>query len=258
MDIATILGISIGTVFIFLAIIAGSPFTDFLNISGMVLVIGGTFAAGLVKFRISEYFVGIRTGLLDAFFGQNDNPRDIIAQTNRCARIARRNGLLGLEDEPISNPFFAKGVQMLVDGSALEFIQEVLAKEITQSIHRKRLGEKVFRAFGDSAPAFGMIGTLIGLVQMLNNLDDPTKLGPGMALALLTTFYGSVLAQLVFMPMAEKLDIKTVEQETNMELIIDAVVGIYNGVNPQVLNELLETYLPEYERNTISLNEEIE
>ncbi|ODC03404.1 flagellar motor protein PomA [Terasakiispira papahanaumokuakeensis] len=258
MDLATLLGLVIGTVLIALSIVTSSNVDIYLNLPGLLLVVGGTGASALIKFRIQSFFVGLKEGFATAFFDRNDNPREIIGLANRLSRIARRNGLLGLEDEPIPNPFFAKGVQMCVDGSAPEFIQEVLTKEMYLSIYRKQVGEKVFRAMGDSAPAFGMIGTLVGLVAMLNNLDDPSKLGPGMAIALLTTFYGALMAQLFFLPMAEKLAMKTEELENNMSLIIDSVMGIYNGMNPQVLDELLETYLPEYQRGGITMTEEID
>ncbi|SEI76113.1 chemotaxis protein MotA [Allopseudospirillum japonicum] len=257
MDFASLLGLITGTLFIVMAIVTGSDAEIFLNLPGILLVFGGTFASTLVKFRISSFFLGLKEGFAAAFGERTDDPREIIIQANKLARTARRNGLLGLEDEPIDNPFFAKGIQLCVDGSAPEFIQEVLTKEMIQSIERKQIGEKVFRALGSSAPAFGMIGTLVGLVQMLNNLDDPSKLGPGMAVALLTTFYGSLLAQLVFLPLADKLAMKTDELENNMTLIIDSVMGIYNGMNPQVMDELLETYLPEYQRSGMSMKEEI-
>ncbi len=250
MDLATLIGVVLGLTLVILAIITSADLGLFFNLPGILLVLGGTFSAALIKYRVQSYLVGIKEGLITAFFERNDNPREIIALANRLSRIARRNGLLGLEDEPIENPFFQKGIQMCVDGSAPEFIQEVLHKEMSQTLERKSIGESVFRTFGDLAPAFGMIGTLVGLVAMLNNLDDPTALGPGMAIALLTTFYGSLFAQLVFIPIADKLGRKGDEMANNMELIIDSVMGIYNGMNPQVLDELLETYLPEYQRGT--------
>lgn len=258
MDLATLLGLVLGFTLIILAIVTSADLGLFLSLPSILIVVGGTFAAALIKFRVQSYLTGIKEGVVSAFFDHSDNPREIIALANRLSRIARRNGLLGLEDEPIDNPFFQKGVQMCVDGSAPEFIQEVLQKEMLLTIDRKSIAEKVFRAFGDLAPAFGMIGTLVGLIAMLNNLDDPTKLGPGMALALITTLYGSVLAQLIFIPIADKLEMKNDELRNNMALIVDSVMGIYNGMNPQVLDELLETYLPEYQRGAMNMTEEIE
>lgn len=258
MDLATILGLVLGFTLIILAIITSSELSTFVDIASVLIVIGGTFATALIKFSIQGYLTGIKEGIATAFFDRSDNPREIIALANRLSRIARRNGLLGLEDEPIDNPFFQKGVQMCVDGSAPEFIQEVLQKEMLMTLDRKSIAEKVFRAFGDLAPAFGMIGTLIGLIAMLSNLDDPSALGPGMALALVTTLYGSVMAQLIFIPIADKLEMKSDLLRNNMALIVDSVMGIYNGMNPQVLDELLETYLPEYQRGAMDMNEEVE
>ncbi len=258
MDLATILGLVLGFTLIILAILTSSEISIFIDVGSILIVIGGTFSAALIKFSVQSYLTGIKEGVITAFFDRSDNPREIIALANRLSRIARRNGLLGLEDEPIDNPFFQKGVQMCVDGSAPEFIQEVLQKEMLLTIDRKSIAEKVFRAFGDLAPAFGMIGTLVGLIAMLSNLDDPSALGPGMAMALITTLYGSVLAQLVFIPLADKLEMKSDELRNNMSLIVDSVMGIYNGMNPQVLDELLETYLPEYQRGAMNMTEEIE
>ncbi|MFK7160813.1 MotA/TolQ/ExbB proton channel family protein [Marinospirillum sp. MEB164] len=258
MDLATLLGLVLGFTLVVLAIITSADLGLFMSLPSLLVVVGGAFSAALIKYRIQSYLVALKEGCLTAFFERNDNPREIIALANRLSRIARRNGLLGLEDEPIDNAFFAKGVQMCVDGSAPEFIQEVLQKEMILTMERKSLAEKVFRSLGDLAPAFGMIGTLIGLIAMLNNLDDPTKLGPGMALALITTFYGSLLAQLIFIPLADKLEMKSDELRNNMSLIVDSVMGIYNGMNPQVLDELLETYLPEYQRGAMNMTEEIE
>lgn len=258
MDLATLLGLVLGFTLIVIAIVTSADLGLFVSLPSFLIVVGGAFAAALIKFRVQSYLTGIKEGVATTFFDRSDNPREIIALANRLSRIARRNGLLGLEDEPIDNPFFKKGVQMCVDGSAPEFIQEVLQKEMLLTIERKSIAEKVYRALGDLAPAFGMIGTLVGLIAMLNNLDDPTKLGPGMALALITTLYGSVLAQLIFIPLADKLEMKNDELRNNMALIVDSVMGIYNGMNPQVLDELLETYLPEYQRGTMNMTEEIE
>ncbi len=257
MDFATLLGLITGVAFVGLGIAQGDDPSIFINIPGVLIVVGGTISVTLVKYRIASFFSGVKEGFAVAFFESNDNPREIIQLANHLAKIARRNGLLGLEDEPIENPFFAKGIQLCVDGHPPEFIQKVLMNEMSMSIDRKELGEKIFRSMASSAPAFGMIGTLVGLVQMLNNLDDPSKLGPGMAVALLTTLYGSLIAQLFMMPLADKLALKSAEVEANMSLITESVLGIQEGLNPTVMDELLETYLPEYLRSGMSMSEEI-
>lgn len=258
MDLATILGMVLAFTMVLLAMLGIGNLGLFIDVPGLLLVVGGSFAGTLAKFRIHSYLVGMKEGLMTCFFERNDNPREIIALANRLSRIARRNGLLGLEDEPIDNPFFQKGVQMCVDGSAPEFIQEVLQKEMLLSIERKSISQKIFQSLAEMAPAFGMAGTVVGLVGMLSNLDDPSKLGPGMSIALLTTLYGLLIAQMFFIPLAEKLEMKADELRNNMSLIVDSVMGIYNGMNPQVLDELLETYLPEYQRGAVNMAEEIE
>lgn len=258
MDLASILGLVLGATLVFLAVITTSDLMLFIDVASMLMVIGGAFAAALIKYSIQSYLTGIKDGFKTVFFETNEKPREIINLANKLARIARRNGLLGLEDEPIDNPFFKKGVQMCVDGSAPEFIQEVLQKDMHYTLERKSTAEHIFRSLSDLAPGFGMIGTLVGLIGMLSNLDDPTALGPGMAMALITTLYGSLMAQLVFIPMADKIESKIDDTRNNMSLIIDSVMGIYNGMNPQILDELLETYLPEYQRGAVDMEEEIE
>lgn len=258
MDLASILGLVLGTALIILAIVTSSEITLFIDIPSLFLVVGGAFSAALIKYSIQGYLGGLKEGFKTVFFESDEKPREIIDLANKLSRIARRNGLLGLEDEPIDNAFFKKGVQMCVDGSAPEFIQEVLQKDMHYTLERKSLAEHIFRSLSDLAPGFGMIGTLVGLISMLSNLDDPAALGPGMAMALITTLYGSLMAQLFFIPMADKIESKIDATRNNMSLIIDSVMGIYNGMNPQILDELLETYLPEYQRGAVDMEEEIE
>ena len=165
--------------------------------------------------------------------------------------IVRKKNLMALEEEPVADPFFQKGIQLAVDGRKPDFIRNVLGKEMNLSIERHQMGEKVFRAIGESAPAFGMVGTLVGLVQMLANMQDPASIGPAMAVALLTTLYGALFANLVAMPIADKLHNRCDQERINKSLILESVLGIQQGVNPRVLDELLEAYLPLPKRKVI-------
>jgi chemotaxis protein MotA len=248
LDITTVLGLIIGIVVVTLAILTGSDLWIFLNLPGFLIVIGGTFAATLIKFPLSGMFVAFTVGVKAAFVNEHDNPRELIDLSIRLTKRARKSGLLSLEKIKVANSFFKKGVQLCVDGRDAEFIRKMLTKEMDMAIMRQEVGEKVFAAIGDSAPAFGMFGTLVGLVQMLSTMSDPTSIGRAMAVALLTTLYGVLIAHLVALPISEKLRAKSVLERENRMLIIEGIVQIQERQNPTVLVELLEAYLPEKQR----------
>ena len=248
MDVTTVLGLIIGVIVVTLAILTGSDLWIFLNLPGFLIVVGGTFAATLIKFPLSGMFVAFTVGVKAAFVNEHDNPRELIDLAIRLTKRARKSGLLSLERVKVANSFFKKGVQLCVDGRDVEFIRKMLTKEMDMAIMRQEVGEKVFTAIGDSAPAFGMFGTLVGLVQMLSTMSDPTSIGRSMAVALLTTLYGVLIAHLVALPISEKLRRKSEQERENRLLIIEGVVQIHDRQNPTVLVELLEAYLPEKQR----------
>ncbi len=245
MDIATLLGLIIGVTVVTLAIMTGSDLTIFLNLPGFLIVVGGTFAATLIKFPISGVFVAFFVGVKAAFVNEAESPREIIDLTMRLVKRARKVGLIGLEKIRVGNSFFRKGVQLCADGRDVEFIRKTMTREMELAIQRQEVGERVFRAIGDSAPAFGMVGTLVGLVQMLSNMSDPTTIGPAMAVALLTTLYGVLIAQLIALPIADKLEAKNAIERANKVLIIEAIVQIHERNNPTAVLDILEAYLPE-------------
>jgi chemotaxis protein MotA len=248
LDITTVLGLIIGIVVVTLAILTGSDLWIFLNLPGFLIVIGGTFAATLIKFPLSGMFVAFTVGIKAAFVNEHDNPRELIDLSIRLTKRARKSGLLSLEKIKVANSFFKKGIQLCVDGRDAEFIRKMLTKEMDMAIMRQEVGEKVFAAIGDSAPAFGMFGTLVGLVQMLSTMSDPTSIGRAMAVALLTTLYGVLIAHLIALPISEKLRAKSLLERENRLLIIEGIVQIHDRQNPTVLVELLEAYLPEKQR----------
>lgn len=252
MDLATIIGLVFGLVIIGLAVISGGSPDQFVNLPGVLIVVGGTLAATFIKFPARDCLTAFRTGMRAAFFDRQQKPGELIVEANRLATIAKRKGALALEDEQTSNSFFNKGIQLYVDGHPSEFIEDVCKHEIERSIERAELGERIFRAMGDSAPAFGLIGTLVGLVQMLSDLSNPKTLGPAMAVALLTTLYGALIAHLIAIPIADKLEVRSAQQRNLMQLIIDSIVGIKNGLSPRLMAELLETYVPPVERAEIA------
>jgi len=248
MDIATVIGLIVGILLILAAIFMGGSIILFINPPSVLIVVGGTLSTVLIRFGLSDVINAFKVAK-KAFTVRLSFPSEIIREIVNLANIARKNGLIVLEQQPIEDPFLKKAIMYCVDGHEAEFIDEVLKKEVNLTVERHELGQKTFSSMGDAAPAFGMIGTLIGLVQMLANMDDPAAIGPAMAVCLLTTLYGAILGNLVFLPIADKLALRSQEEERNRKLIIEGVMGILKGLNPRVMEEFLQTFLPPKERN---------
>lgn len=249
MDLATIIGLASGTILLVVAVLLGGSFMLFINIPSVLLVCGGTVATAFIRFGMSDVINTFRVSV-KVFLSKLSIPQQVIQEIVVLANIARKNGLIVLEKQPIEDPFLKKAIMYCVDGHEAEFIEEVLNKEINLTIERHELGQGVFKSMGDAAPAFGMIGTLVGLVQMLSNMSDPSAIGPSMAVALLTTLYGAVIANLFCLPMADKLALRSREEERNRKLVVEGVLGIIKGHNPRVMSEFLETFLPPKERTS--------
>lgn len=249
MDLATLLGMLAAFGVIMGAIATGGSMALFINPPSLLIVVGGTIGATLVKFPLSNFFGAFKVAL-KAFLHKSEKPTDIIEEAMELANSARKGGLLALEEKEIKNAFLEKGVQLCVDGHDPEFVRRMLTKDINQTIERHDIGQGIFKAIGDVAPAMGMIGTLIGLVQMLSSMDDPKKIGPAMAIALLTTLYGAVIASAFALPIADKLAFRSTEERINKSLILETIAGIQEGLNPRVLETLLKTYLPSSKRES--------
>jgi len=250
MDIATLLGAVVGFVLIAAAIFIGGGAGAFLNVPAMLITVGGTVCATLVHFPLAEVLRIVN--VVKRTFAVNIPPAEhVIGQMTEFARTARRDGVLALEDtmRALDDDFLAKGLQLLIDGTESDQIREVMLIELNSLQHRNQLGSSILSFMGDAAPAFGMIGTLIGLVQMLRQLDDPSKIGVGMATALLTTFYGALLANLLFIPLAGKLHTRSKEEEIVRQMMIEGLVGIQAGVNPSVLQDKLTSFLAPGQRH---------
>ena len=247
MDIATPIGLILGTFLILAAIFLGGSLSSFIDIPSVLVVFGGTLSTAFIRFGMEDVVNSSKVGM-KTLFSQLSNPSDIIKEVVNLANIARKNGLIVLEQQPIEDDFLKKAIMYCVDGHEAEFIEEVLKKEVSLTVERHDLGRRVFDGMGGAAPAFGMIGTLIGLVLMLGNMSDPASIGPSMAVALLTTMYGAVLANLVFLPIADKLALRSEQEQRNKRLIIEGVLGILKGINPKVMQEFLETFLPPKDR----------
>ena len=208
----------------------------------------------MIKFPLSGFLLALPIGIKAAFTNEKESPRDFINQAVRLCKQARKSGLLSLENNKLKNHFFKKGIQLCVDGRDLDYIRKVLTQEMALSIQREEIGAKVFLSIGETAPAFGMFGTLVGLVQMLSSMSDPTSIGRAMAVALLTTLYGVLIANLIALPIADKLEAKSQQERGIRSLIIECVFQIQQKQNPTEMMEILEAYLPEKQRRIGSTN----
>ncbi|WP_127143148.1 motility protein A [Pelagibacterium montanilacus] len=251
MDLATIIGIIVGAAVIAFAIFMGGSFGAFLDVPSVFIVIGGGFAATLIRFPLAGVGQALITGGRVAFTHKKVEPRELIERIAEMSDVVRRQGPLGLEGIELDEANLRKGAQYIADGYDGAFIRETMELERDQYLNRLSEGQRVFKSLGDAAPAFGMIGTLVGLVQMLGNMDDPSAIGPAMAVALLTTLYGAVIANLVCLPISDKLLAKFDVEEVNQTLIIDGIMSIRDGKSPNLIREMLVAYLPENQREAV-------
>ena len=247
MDLATLIGLLGAFGIVVAAMVTGGDVGVFVNVPSALIVLGGSIFVVLMKFPLA-HFLGIAKVMGKAFKFKSVKPEDIIAETVDLADAARKGGLLSLEDKEVSSDFMQRGIQLLVDGHDPEIVKALLNKEKSLTTERHEYGIDIFKAMGDVGPAMGMIGTLVGLVQMLSNMSDPKSIGPAMAVALLTTLYGAMLATMFALPVADKLDARKGEEELNQALIIDGLLAIQAGQNPRVIEQMLRNYLPESKR----------
>lgn len=245
MDIATLAGIVLGFGLIIGSIMIGGGIGAFIDIPSILIVVGGTIATTLIMERL-ENVKGAIAVAGHAFRNKAGSGGDVVATIENLLRlsgIARKEGLLGLEKEQISDPFLARGVRMAVDGVPVDDIVSTLQAELITMKARHTRGQKLFKFMAASAPAMGMIGTLIGLVQMLQALDDPSSIGPAMAIALLTTLYGAIIANIICAPIAEKLARRSAEESASMVIVIEGVEGLVRGQNAAIIKDKLTAHL---------------
>lgn len=255
MDLATVIGLLSGSALIVSAIVLGGSALIFINIPGLLIVLGGTAATCFIKFSMRDVIGSIKVAT-KAFLYKIESSDAIIDKMVTYARIAKKEGLIALEKEDPGDEFATKALRYLSDGYDEGLIEDMLEKDIRLTVQRHSIGQNIFKGAGASAPAFGMVGTLIGLVQMLANMSDPSSIGPAMAVALLTTLYGAVAANLAFIPLADKLSLRSDQEQDVKKLIIEATVGIARGVAPMVLEESLRIYLSPKDREKADSNEE--
>lgn len=244
MDIATIVGLLFGFAVIVAPIAMGGGGNAFVHIPSLCIVVGGMLCSVLIHFSMSQ-FLGIFSIIKKTILVKVLAPNEIIQKMVNFAAISRRDGALALEEQikKIDNQFIAKGLQMLVDGQDEDAVRDLMDLEIQYLQERHNIGKKILEFMGAAAPAFGMIGTLIGLVQMLRNLSSPEQIGSGMAVALLTTFYGAFLANLVFIPLAGKLGIYSKAETLAMEMTTEGICAISRGENPTVVKEKMQSFV---------------
>ncbi len=248
MDLATLIGM-IGAVGVVLAaIIFGGSAILFVNVPSILIVVLGTVLVVMIKFSMSQ-FLGAFKVAMGAFIDKSSDPEETIQKIVELANVARKEGMLALENQEIENEFLDEGIKMLIDGNSKEVVSTVLSKDMQETIDRHTWGTKVFSATGDVAPAMGMIGTLIGLVQMLSNMSDPKAIGPAMAVALLTTLYGAMIANMIAMPIADKLTLRKAHEKRIRSMCIDGVLAIQEGQNPRIIESMLKAYLDPAQRN---------
>jgi chemotaxis protein MotA len=251
MDLATILGIVSAFGLVIIAIVMGGGIGLFINIPSLMIVVGGTLGATMINYPLKDMLKAVSI-VKNAFFASNSAPEDIVSQFVDFGGKARREGILALEADVknIKDEFLGKGLQLSVDGLEPQAIENIMDTEVDYLRDRHSLGAEIFSTMGTFAPALGMIGTLIGLVQMLQAMDDPSSIGPAMAVALLTTFYGSVMANLVYMPLAGKLRTRSKEETLTKEMIIQGVISLTKGENPRILEQKMLAFMPPKERKS--------
>lgn len=244
MDLATVIGLlaTLGMMVWAMYLSASGNLMMFYDLVSIIIVFGGSFTALMTKFTFGQ-LAGAGKAVGKAFMFKIESPDELIEKAVQLADTARKGGFLALEEAEIPNEFMQKGINMLVDGHDADVVRATLEKDIELSYNRHGIYIGIFKQMGDLGPAMGMIGTLIGLVAMLANMSDPKAIGPAMAVALLTTLYGAMQANCIFMPLADKMTIRNEEEKMSQQLILDAIMGIQDGQNPKVIEGVLRNYL---------------
>ena len=251
MDLASVIGLAAGIGFIFFAIITGGNIFTYLDFKSILIVGGGTIGATLINYPLVEV-LGVIKVVRKAFLHKEDTPIGIIKILVSFAETARREGILSLEQQAASldDEFLKTGITLAVDGTEPEHIRDIMTTEINYISERHRIGAGIFESMGMYSPAFGMIGTLIGLVGMLSTMQDPSTIGPSMAVALITTLYGALAANLIFLPIAGKLKARSAGEILVKELCVEGIMSIQSGDNPRIVEDKLKAFVAPSLRKT--------
>ncbi len=254
MDIATIIGLVAGVILLGFGIIVGNgSILWYMDLPSVLITIGGSFCSMLVAYPLAKISSMLNIAKI-TFFPQKYDPSELILTVVSFSEKARREGLLALEDDlgDLDDEFLGKGIQLVVDGNDPELVRKILETDIEQLIARHDEGKNILDNWGTLAPSFGMIGTLIGLIIMLQNLEDRSMVGPGLAVALITTLYGAIMCYLILAPMAIKLDLRTNEEVLTKMIMLEGVLSIQSGENPRIVKDKLVSFLPPSQREAIS------
>lgn len=243
MDVGSLIGIFSGVTLIVAAILVGGSVHNFVNVPGFMIVLGGTIAATFLTFQLKDVLTAFKAAFF-VFSERKRDPNDMVSTMIKLCYICRRKGILALSKIRTRSAFLKKVCNLIADGSEEALFHKTMGIEVEAMKARHFIVQEVFKKMGIYAPAFGMLGTLIGLIQMLSKLQDPTSIGPAMAIALLTTFYGSLLSTLFFLPIAGKLKARTLLELINLEIIVEGGISILEDNNPLFVYEKLSSYIP--------------
>ncbi|MCA1951476.1 MAG: MotA/TolQ/ExbB proton channel family protein [Hyphomicrobiales bacterium] len=248
MDISTIVGTLLGIATVVLLMLMDGHLSIYVSDHAAIVIFGGATASTMIRFPFSSIMHGLPMGMRFALQLRPLDPRALIEEITKVADIMRKSGPMALENHQVEDPFLAQGIRYVVDGYDAEFIKDTMEKDRDTFLAHLDEGQKIYRAIGDCAPAWGMVGTLLGMVGMFANMDDPSKLGPFMATALLATLYGALIANLFCLPIADKLHLKLEEEDLSRSLIIDGVLQIRQAKSSGIIREMLLSYLPEHHK----------
>jgi chemotaxis protein MotA len=253
MDISTAVGMfSVCLVVFILIMLDGGNFGAYYDKHAVIVIFGGATAATMVRFPFGVITHGLGMGMKVAFALRTMHPRELIEEVTRVAEVVRKNGPIALESVQVDDPFLAQGLRYIADGYDKEFIRETLEKDRDIFLQHLEEASKVYKAIGDCAPAWGMIGTILGMVTMFANMSDPSKLGPAMSVALLATLYGAFVANAIATPIGDKLHVKMEEEDIARSLIIDGILQIRDSKSPTLVREMLSAYLSQHDRHELA------
>ncbi|GGK54093.1 motility protein A [Salinarimonas ramus] len=253
MDFATALGLVAGVATVLgMILIGGGSLASYYDTVALVCVVGGAFASTMVRFTFPIMMSGLPMGIRYGLSMQKTTPRAMLEEITQVADVVRKSGPMGLENVKVENPTLAQGLRYIADGYDRDFIKDALEKDRDNFVQRLDDGSKVWRGIGDVAPAWGMISTVVGMIMMFANMEDPSKLGPAMAVSLLGTLYGSLVANLIALPIADKLSLRLTSEDVLRSMIIDGVLQIRDQRSPTIVREMLTAYLPEHHREEMA------
>lgn len=253
MDFATAIGLVAGVATVVgMIIIGGGSLASYWDTVAVVCVIGGSLASTLVRCTFPVMMSGLPMGIKYGLSMLKTTPRELLEEITQVADVVRKSGPMGLENVQVDNPTLAQGLRYIADGYERDFIKDALEKDRDNFVQRLEDGSKIWRGIGDVAPAWGMISTVVGMIMMFANMEDPSKLGPAMAVSLLGTLYGSLIANLIALPIADKLAQRVAAEDVLRSMIIDGILQIRDQRSPTIVREMLTAYLPEQHREGLA------